>query len=201
MASKDKKKKRGALGKSLVGATRFIVTLPVVGLFVSALFLSLQTFLETFLYIGMAVVDANVSQSQVLVEIIECADHFLLAIILYIMSIGLYSLFIDSDIKIPKWLEIHTLNDLKEKLIGVIVVIMGVFFLGRLLEGGSGDDLLRLGAGIGIVVFALGYFVHQVMLTHVGHKAEDEGSQFAALVEELDASPYGSKNDEEAEDK
>lgn len=202
MASKkDEKNKKGALGRSLVGSTRFIVTLPVIGLFVAALFLSIETFMETFFYIGFAIFDENTTQSQALVEIIECADHFLLAIILYIMSIGLYSLFIDSDIKLPKWLQIHTLDDLKEKLIGVIVVIMGVFFLGRLLEGGNGDDLLRLGAGIGIVVFALGYFVHQVMLPHTGHNTQEDESQLAALAEEFDASPYGSKDSEKDEAK
>lgn len=198
---KDKKNKKGALGRSLMGSTRFIVTLPVIGLFIAALFLSIETFLETLVYVGTALVDDSVLQSQALVQIIECADHFLLAIILYIMSVGLYSLFIDSDIKLPKWLQIHTLDDLKEKLIGVIVVIMGVFFLGRLLDGGSGDDLLRIGAGIGVVVFALGYFVHQVMLPHTGHNVQEEESQLAALAEEFDASPYGSKDSEKDEAK
>ena len=109
---------------------------------------------------------------DMLVEYIEYADFFLLSIVLYIMSIGLYSLFIDDKIEMPSWLEIHTLDDLKEKLVSVIVVVMGVFFLGRLIHGADSLDLLCMGGGIGAVVLSMAYFVRYIM---VAHKREGEG--------------------------
>ncbi len=165
-------KNNGNLGGTLIDATRFIVTLPVLGMFISSVVLAITTFIECIgAVIGIFVQD--VTFSQVLVQFIECADHFLLAIVLYIMSIGIYSLFIGGETKVPKWLKVNTLDDLKEKLISVIVVVMGVFFMGRLLDGANADDLLRMGVGIGVVVFALGYFVRQVMLPHSGRDSGD----------------------------
>ena len=50
---------------------------------------------------------------------IEITDLFLLATVLYVIAIGLFELFVDDRMVLPHWLEIHDLNDLKEKLIGV----------------------------------------------------------------------------------
>ena len=66
----------------------------------------------------------------------------------------------------PSWLEIDTLDDLKEKLIGVIGVVMGVYFLGRLIHGTDPFDLLLIGLGTAAVITALAYFVKHVISSH-----------------------------------
>ncbi len=58
----------------------------------------------------------------------------MLAVVLYIMAVGLYELFIDDNLDLPAWLVIHNLEDLKEKLVGVVIVVLAVFFLGRVIE-------------------------------------------------------------------
>ena len=153
------------LGHQLVGWTRYVATVPVVGLFVAAIAMAVTTFIQT-VEVTVEVVMGSMAMQTMLVEYIECADYFLLAIVLYIMSIGLYSLFIDSKIKLPASLEVQTLDELKEKLVSVIAVVMGVYFLGRLLNGADPKDLLYMGIGIGVVVIALAYFVHHVMAAH-----------------------------------
>ena len=140
-------------------------TIPVLGLFLAAVVMAVSTLIQV-VSVTVEVVYGTIDMQSMLVEYIECADFFLLAIVLYIMSVGLYSLFIDDKINLPVWLEIHTLDDLKEKLVSVIVVVMGVFFLGRLIHGAEAQDLLFMGAGIGAVVLSLAYFVHHVMTPH-----------------------------------
>ena len=132
--------------------------------------MTIATLLST-IGVTVEVVKGELTMQDMLVEYIEYADFFLLSIVLYIMSIGLYSLFIDDEIEMPSWLEIHTLDDLKEKLVSVIVVVMGVFFLGRLIHGADSLDLLCMGAGIGAVVLSMAYFVRHIM---VAHKREGE---------------------------
>jgi len=50
----------------------------------------------------------------------QLIDTFLLGTVLYIVAIGLYELFIDPQIKTPAWLEIRSIDDLKERLLGTV---------------------------------------------------------------------------------
>ena len=94
----------------------------------------------------------------VAVSSVELIDLFLLSTILYIVSLGLYKLFIDSKLPLPDWLEIADLNDLKERILGVILVLLAISFLGYVVEWQFGDySILALGVAVGLVLFALSY--------------------------------------------
>ncbi len=84
------------------------------------------------------------------------------------MSLGLYELFIDSHLPLPEWLIVRSLEDLKEKLLGVVVVVLAIFFLGRVIEAENAIDLLYLGVGIAAVIASLAYFAKSVLL----HRSE-----------------------------
>lgn len=91
---------------------------------------------------------------------VELIDLFLLSTILYIVSLGLYKLFIDSKLPLPGWLEIGDLNDLKERILGVIMVLIAISFLGYVVEWHFGDySIVALGVAVGLVLFALGYLL------------------------------------------
>lgn len=151
--------------RKLVGYSRFMAVVPSIGLFVSSIALTIATLISTVV-VTFEAATGHLSMQDMLVEYIEYADFYLLAVVLYIMSVGLYSLFIDDGIDMPSWLKIHNLDDLKEKLVGVIVVVMGVYFLGLLIHGAQPVDLLLKGLGICAVIFALAYFVRHVMFAH-----------------------------------
>ena len=74
---------------------------------------------------------------------------------------GLFELFIDDRLDLPNWLEIHDLNDLKEKLIGVIIVVLAVLFLGQVATWDGVRDLLGYGTATALVIAALTWFVSQ----------------------------------------
>jgi uncharacterized membrane protein YqhA len=94
----------------------------------------------------------------VAVSSVELIDLFLLSTILYIVSLGLYKLFIDPKLPLPGWLEIGDLNDLKERILGVIIVLLAISFLGYVVEWKFGDySILAPGLAIGLVLFAICY--------------------------------------------
>jgi uncharacterized membrane protein YqhA len=90
---------------------------------------------------------------------IEIIDLFLLGTVFYIIALGLYELFIDDQITLPDWLNIHDFDQLKAKLIGVIVVIMGVIFLSQLVGWDGERNLLEFGAGIALVIASLTWYL------------------------------------------
>jgi uncharacterized membrane protein YqhA len=91
---------------------------------------------------------------------IELIDLFLLSTILYIISLGLYTLFIDAKLPLPTWLSIADLDDLKGRILGVIMVLLAISFLGFVVEWHFGDySIVALGAAVGLVLFALGYLL------------------------------------------
>ena len=110
----------------VAGLSRFIVVAPVIGLFVAAVALTALASIDVVRII-LEVLQRESSLKLTLVAFIEVADVYLLSIVLYIISLGLYELFIDENVALPRWLQIHTLEDLKEKLVSVVVVVLAVF--------------------------------------------------------------------------
>ena len=138
--------------------TRFVIAIPVLGLFASAVTLTMMAAVETARVIGHALVGELLKKDAVL-EFIVLADIFLLATVLYIMSLGLYELFIDDSAPLPDWLTIRSLDDLKRKLVGVIAIVLAVSFLGSVIKGIEPQALAYQGVGIAAVVAAMGYFL------------------------------------------
>ena len=91
---------------------------------------------------------------------IQVADLFLLATAFYIISLGLYELFIDNNIRLPDWLEISDLDDLKSRLVKIIIVLMGIQFLGYIINWDGEKDILSIGISISLVIAALTFFLN-----------------------------------------
>jgi len=160
-------RRRKALGtvSRYTGWTRFIAGVPACGLFICSLVLSLRTFVDA-VYSCIEAFSEPVSLLDLATDFIEYADIFLLAVVLYIMALGLFTLFVSEKVPLPSWLEFHDFDDLKERLVSVICVMLGVYFLGAVLKGASGLDLLWLGIGTALVVAAMTAFVHLVIKEH-----------------------------------
>lgn len=91
---------------------------------------------------------------------IESVDAFLIVTVLHVVAIGLYQLYIQDRIPLPKWLVVETIDDLKVTLSGVVILALAVFFLGRVIVGDGAQNMLLLGGGIGAVILALTFFVY-----------------------------------------
>jgi uncharacterized membrane protein YqhA len=149
----------------VAGATRYFVIAPIAGLAVAAIVMTAVAVYDV-VKITLSVFTGHPDISTLVVGFIEVADIFLLAVVLYIMSVGLYELFIDDNLDLPPWLVIHNLEDLKEKLVGVVIVVLAVFFLGRVIESQDAKEVLYLGGGIAAIIAALSYFSSRVLDSH-----------------------------------
>lgn len=143
------------------GWTRFIVVIPVLGLLLGAVALVIVGAIDMTQAIGgiLGVTGKTLSSKELLVEFIEIADMFLLAVVLYMISLGLFELFIDSNLRLPAWLRFKNFDDLKLQLVGVIIVVLGVLFLGRAIDVKVAQDLFWFGGGTAAVIFSLSYFL------------------------------------------
>jgi len=111
--------------------------------------------------------------TTVVSHVITAVDDFLLATVLLIFGLGLYELFISkievahADEKANNILMINSLDDLKDRLGKVILMILIVAFFKNVLHVTFDDPLniLYMGAGIFLVSLAL-YFGHKAGESH-----------------------------------
>jgi uncharacterized membrane protein YqhA len=60
---------------------------------------------------------------------------------------------------LPRWLLVHDVGDLERKLIGLVVTVLSVVFLGQIVTWDGQRDLLGFGVGIGAVIAGLTFFL------------------------------------------
>jgi uncharacterized membrane protein YqhA len=143
--------------RRLIEISRFAVVVPAMSSVIGGIVLMILGSIG----ILKATVDTVLTRAplkETIVAILTSIDSILLGTVLLVIGYGLYELFVDTNLEIPEWLEINTLDDLKAKLTGVIVAIIAVVFVGLLVETKSSNDVLNYGIGAGAVVLALGAF-------------------------------------------
>ena len=139
---------------SFLSKSRYLVFVGVISLLVasSATFLwGMYKAIMVSIHLVMAV---GGDPHKIRVEAIAIMDVFLIATALLIFSLGLYELFI-AKLDLPKWLDIRNLDDLKDKLRGVIIFVMTVTFLEHLVLWQDPVATLKFGCAIAVVVVAL----------------------------------------------
>ena len=142
--------------------SRYIIVLAVLGSVAASFTVMIYGLAELVQLVVATIQSAEVSRTgakALALELIEIIDLFLLGTVFLIIGVGLYELFIDPNVRLPAWLEIRTLDDLKNKLIGVVIVVLGVLFLGQVVSWDGERDLLGYGAAIALVIAALTYFL------------------------------------------
>ncbi len=132
------------------------------GAFIASLLLLVVALAQLIQVVGRTIVnfrDTIADPKSLTIVLVNNIDLFLLSAGFYIIGLGFYELFVDDQIPLPTWLEIHNFNDLKTNLVGIIIVVIAVAFLGRVIDWQRGDDILALGVSVGLVIAALTYFI------------------------------------------
>lgn len=114
-------------------------------------------------------------RTETVTHVVEVIDGYLLATVLIIFSLGLYELFIskigdaENSDTASKILVIHSLDDLKNRLAKVVLMILIVKFFehANQLKFETALDLLYLAAGIALLGLAL----------FLSHAAESSGGK------------------------
>lgn len=156
--------------KKFLENSRYVVLIGIIGTFLAsvALFLFGLAGIVSAIWDGLTVSSqfSEANLKEVSIILLQAIDIFLLATVLYIIALGLYELFIDEALDLPRWLEVHTLDDLKARLLGMIVVLLPVTFLGKLVEWKQGQDILWLGLAVGAVLIAIAATQHVSAAIH-----------------------------------
>ena len=148
-----------------ITACRFLIVVPVIGcvfLATGVVLMGLGRIVTAgaeFVQAGDFSAKAAKAMSLAVIDII---DLFLIGTVSYITAVGLYKLFIGAAaIQLPMRLQIDSLKDLEDKIIGVIVAALAVAFLGQAAGSEEVSGLLTYGGGIALVIVALAYFMSQ----------------------------------------
>ena len=143
--------------RRLLEVARYAVVIPSAASVIGAIVLMILGSIE-IVRSALDVVLKQVPLKETVVAILTSVDAILLGTVLLVIGYGLYELFVDTNLAVPDWLEITTLDDLKAKLIGVVVAIIAVIFVGVLVDAKSSDEVFYYGIGAGAVVVALAAF-------------------------------------------
>ncbi len=142
----------------LLGNSRYLIIIAVIGSYLAAAIviiydslLLIHILIELFLHPAIN----SASARQLILECIEVLDTFLLGTAFFIVALGLYELFIKRSAASPAWLRVRNLDDLKARLLGVIIVVMSVFFLEQVINWDGKSDILNLGVAEALVIGAL----------------------------------------------
>jgi uncharacterized membrane protein YqhA len=130
-----------------VEGTRFIIVIATVGAFLASLLALVYGLIIVGVSIKNVITDGvfTMARARLLAsDLVNVIDLLLLGTVLYIAALGLYKLFVDEKVQTPSWMTINDLDDIKTKIISVVVVLLSVQF----------------GAAIGIVLFAMAAFLY-----------------------------------------
>jgi uncharacterized membrane protein YqhA len=141
--------------RQILASSRFFILIAVISSFVASAAAMIFGGLATSRIVWGAFQTGDFSEQGaklLSVELITMIDLFLLGTVMYIVAVGLYELFIDEGLPMPAWLRITTLDDLKERLLGVVAVLLAVTFLGSAVTWNGSSDILALGIAVGVVL-------------------------------------------------
>lgn len=143
--------------RKILGLTRYAVIVPSIAAVIGALLLMAQGSIE----IVMVIIDAVLYDAYLkdtIVDVLTAVDAILLGTVLLVIGYGLYELFVDTRLEVPAWLQVRDLDDLKSKLIGVVVAIISVVFVGVFVDANRASDVVSYGLGAGALVAGLALF-------------------------------------------
>ena len=143
--------------RKILGLTRYAVIVPSIASIIGALLLMAQGSISIMIVIVDAVLN-DAYLKDTIVDVLTAVDAILLGTVLLVIGYGLYELFVDTRLEVPTWLQVRDLDDLKSKLIGVVVAIIAVVFVGVFVDTNRAADVVSYGLGAGALVAGLALF-------------------------------------------
>jgi uncharacterized membrane protein YqhA len=163
----------------LLISNRYFILIAVAGAFLAAVLVAIYSacLLVSIIVELLKHPTLSIGTGRLLtLECIELIDIFLLSTAFYIISTGLYKLFINPDVQMPSCLQVESLEELKARLLGVIIVVLSVFFLEQVITWDGKSNILDLGIAEALVigVLALTIKIQAPARKHVLQEKSDE---------------------------
>jgi uncharacterized membrane protein YqhA len=136
-----------------ISHSRYVVILGVLTVLVISavlLFLGIVMTVMRLWVVVPSTITGQMTASEVTVEFLEIVTVMLKAIFFYIIGVGSYSLFV-APLNLPIALGVETLNDLENKVVSIIIVIMAVSYLEHFIAWQNPMELLQNGVALALV--------------------------------------------------
>lgn len=163
--------------RKIIASSRYIISAASIGAFIASLLLLVVALAQLAGVVASTLLNFRsvvAEPKELTIVLVNNIDLFLLSAGFFIIGLGFYELFVDNSIPVPEWLEIHDFEDLKVSLVGIIIVVIAVAFLGRVIDWQSGYDIAALGVSVGLVIAALTYFSSAKSRKKPGGKTRDD---------------------------
>ena len=93
---------------------------------------TIYAFVDGF-YVIKTILQFSTAEDRVIYKAMGIVDLVLLSFSIFIASIGIYELFVKPIENLPEWIQVKDLDSLKAMLIKVIIVVMGISFMGNVV--------------------------------------------------------------------
>lgn len=137
--------------KKTLGLARYLAIVAVVGLLATSVATFGWSIARTVLFVSDLFEGKWRTDTQV-VSLLKTIDTYLLALVQFIIVVGLYELFI-GELDVPEWLKIESLDELKKPIIDILVVFVAVKGIeGLLKQEDPLDALTFVGAAASLIL-------------------------------------------------
>ena len=130
-----------------------VVVIGALALFLTALITFVWGFAKVWSFVDLLLED-GANGSLATVRLLEVIDTYLVGTVVLILAIGLVELFV-TPLRLPEWLVIRDLGDLKGKLIDVIQLVAAIKFLEKLVLSEEPLDTLWYALAVSSVILSL----------------------------------------------
>ena len=145
----------------VLGPARYIAIIAVIGLLITSVATFGWSIARTVLFVDDLFQGKWRSDDQV-VSLLKTIDTYLLALVQFIIVIGLYELFI-GELDVPQWLKIDSLDDLKKSIIDILVIFVAVKGIeGLLKQKDPLDALTFVGASASLILVLTLFLIAKV---------------------------------------
>ena len=151
----------------ILNGSRFMALIAVVGMSIT----TVATFVwatARSVQLVTDLLDGGWRSDVTIVKLLAAIDLHLISIVQLIVVIGLYELFI-AELRVPEWLRVDSLNELKKSIIDVLVVVMAVKGVEGLVKKETPLDALTYSGAVGILILVLTLFRWQAALSKETH--------------------------------
>jgi len=147
--------------RAVTASSKWLFALAVIGTAMIAIYLFVVGFIVTLTTIVSSLAASQFdmdSLDKFMAEFISIIDIFLVATVFYIIALGFYELFI-AKAPLPGWLKICDLDDLKNKLLGLVIIALAVVLLGEALTWDGTANILSFGIAIAAGIAAISVYI------------------------------------------
>ncbi|MGI0486780.1 YqhA family protein [Pantanalinema rosaneae CENA516] len=165
----------------LLLSSRYLINLAVIAALVGAFSIMVYGVI-VLIHLIIDLINArsftSVAIKNITLGFIQLIDLLFLGVALYIIALGLYHLFIDTSLRLPRWLKIEDFDELKVILMSVVIVILAVNFTGIVVDWDGSAAILNLGLAIAAVITGLALILYvRVISSRHSESGEIPGTQ------------------------